>query len=344
MSRIPGKQGKPTVKDIAQAAQVSPATVSNALNNRRGVSAEIRNLIFAKAHELGYEREKTNGRPAIRLVVYKRHGMVLADTPFFASLIEGLEKQSRLSGYDLVISHYAAQPSEQAELRHVLQTDRSAGVIMLATEMQTDDLEVLTALHSPVVLLDSRFHACRYDRVLINNVEAAYTATRHLIDRGHCQIGYLHSAIAINNFYDREAGYREALASAGLRPDRSHRLLLEPTLEGACRDMLALLATRPALPTAYFADNDIIACGAMKALQASGYRIPEDVSLVGIDDMPFCELTTPRLSTVRVLKQEIGSLAVRRLMEKLAGDQTVVQIEVGSELVVRDSVRLMKVT
>ena len=111
-------------------------------------------------------------------------------------------------------------------------------------------------------------------------------------------------------------------------------------MDGAYHDMLAYLKTSPKLPTAYFADNDIIAFGAMKALQESGVRIPEDVSIVGFDDMPFCSVTSPTLTTIRVFKQEMGCMAVRRLLEKMKSKSKVCsKIQICTEFVERESVR-----
>lgn len=340
MKAANGKPGKVTLKDIALAAHVSPATVSNALNNRKGVSDDIRQLIYQEAHRLGYAPDSGSRRPAIRLLVLKHHGFVISDTPFFAALIEGIEKQCRNQNHELLISHFSLAGQDRVDLQRLLSTDHAAGIIVLATEMLAEDLAVLETVRKPVVLLDSRFVHCRFDSVIINNEDAAYTGTLHLIEQGHREIGYLGSSVFINNFRDRFAGYRSALQKCGINPEGALCLQLEPTLDGACRDMQSILVSgRHNLPTAFFADNDIIACGAMKAMQARGLRIPEDVSLVGIDDMPFCEMVQPRLTTVRVYKQEIGSIAVRRLMEKIEGDPIVLQIEVGVELIIRDSDR-----
>jgi DNA-binding LacI/PurR family transcriptional regulator len=334
---------KPTLKDIAAVADVSLGTVSNALSNRKGVSDAVRKKVARIAQELGYTRVASPDRAFLRLVVFKRHGMVVGDTPFFSALIEGLEKQSRAMGYDLAVSHFSAEEDDRREMALLLGSDYAEGFIILATEMLTEDLETLAHARKPVILLDSRFRGCPYDSILINNSDAAYMATRHLIGLGHRRIGYLHSSVAINNFHDREIGYREAMRYADLAPEDRYRIVLEPTLDGAYRDMLDALARTSAagtgydLPTAFFADNDIIAYGAMKAMQEQGVRIPEDVSLVGLDDMPFCEMTRPRLSTVRVFKQETGGLAVRRLMEKINGEKTVLTIEVGTELMPRES-------
>ncbi|MBP7401100.1 MAG: LacI family DNA-binding transcriptional regulator [Clostridia bacterium] len=333
---------KPTLKQVAATAQVSLATASNALNRRKGVGDEVRERVLRAAQELGYTRVSPPARAALRLIVCKRHGMVVADTPFFAELIEGLERESRARGYDLAVSHFAPSGPDRQELARLLAEDHAEGFIVLATEMLPEDLECLSGAQRPVILLDSRFRDCPYDSILINNTDAAYKATRHLLGLGHTRIGYLHSSVYINNFRDREAGYTEALRQAGIEPEGRYRLDLEPTPEGSWRDMRDALARMgplkgDALPTAFFADNDILAYGAMKAMQEQGVHLPEDVSVVGLDDMPFCEMTRPRLSTVRVFKHELGGLAVRRLAEKIAGDTTVLTIEAGTELVRRES-------
>jgi LacI family transcriptional regulator len=121
---------KKTLKDVALAAGVSPATVSNALNNRRGVSDEIREKIFQTARELGYTRESGARKPAVRLVVLKRHGLVVSDTPFFAALIEGIEKQCRLQGHELLVSHIHLPETDRTDLLQRFSTDHAAGVII----------------------------------------------------------------------------------------------------------------------------------------------------------------------------------------------------------------------
>lgn len=330
---------KPTVKDIAAAANVSPATVSNALNNRKGVSDEIKRLVFKVAKDMGYTNKSSMERNTIRFVIYKRHGYVVSDTPFFSSLIEGIEKQCRSQGYELLVSHVNTYDEDYKEMINSINSDYSSGIILLATEMVTEDLEMFQNVRVPVVLLDNYFKNSIYDSVLINNTDASYKATKYLIENGHTDIGYLHSSVHINNFHFRRQGYEDAMVEHGLKADERYQMCLEPTMEGSYRDMkIVLEGSNAVLPTAFYADNDIIAFGAMKALMEKGIRIPDDISIVGFDDMPFCEMTNPRLTTIKVFKQEMGSIAVRRLMQKMSGNDNIIQkIEVGTELVIRDS-------
>lgn len=331
---------KPTVKDIAKIANVSPGTVSNALNNRKGVSDDIKQLVFKVAKELGYSKEVPTERNTVRFVIFKRHGYVVSDTPFFASLIEGIEKECRMQGHEMLISHVNTYDEDYREIVNNINNDYSSGLLLLATEMYPEDLDLFGSNGVPVVVLDSYFRNRDFDSVLINNVDASYKATSYLIENGHTDVGYLCSSVHINNFYFRKQGFLEALKEHGLKVDEKFQIFLEPTMEGSYRDMKAMLEEKStALPTAFFADNDIIAFGAMRAMKEKGISIPKDISVVGFDDMPFCEITSPRLTTIKVYKQEMGSIAVRRLMQKMNGkDNTIQKVEIGTQLVIRDSV------
>lgn len=330
---------KPTIKDIAEAADVSPATVSNTFNNRKGVSDKIRRQVFKVAKDLGYNKDTSVQRRSIRFVIYKRHGFVISDTPFFSSLIEGIGKQCRALGYELLISHVNLGDDDYKATIDDINSNHSSGIILLATEMTEEDIELFHNFRLPMLLLDSYLKSNTIDSVLINNTDAAYKATKFLLEKGHKDVGYLHSSVYINNFNFRRQGYLEAINEYGLKADEKYQISLEPTIEGACKDMKAFLNKKSrVLPTAFFADNDIIAFGAMKALLENGIKIPDDVSIVGFDDMPFCEMTQPRLTTIKVFKQEMGSIAVKRLVEKIEGKDSVIQkIELGTELVERDS-------
>jgi len=333
---------KTIMQDIAKIAGVSPGTVSNALNKRKGVSQETKDKVLKVAEELGYFKKNTKEESnLIRLLVFKRHGFVLSDTPFFSALIEGIERACRANGYELLITHIIYNEHSEAEIEKLIDEDNTAGVLLLATEMNYENLAPFKNKEIPIVVLDSYFLEEDFDSVLINNRKGAYQGVKLLIDNGHTKIGCLESSKNINNFTCRVGGFREALRDAGLKNLRQYRVLLEPTLEGAYRDMKEYLDREDCdLPTSFFALNDIIAIGAIKAMKEKNIKIPEDVSIVGFDDMPFCEISTPRLTTVRVYKQYMGETAVNRLIHKIKTfDDRKLTIELNTELVLRDSVK-----
>lgn len=334
---------KSNIFNIASITGVSPATVSNALNGKKGVSEKTKQDIMRIAKEIGYLKKNNDNelKKTIRFVIYKRYGMVVSDTPFFSGLIEGIEKECREKGYEVLISHISTTERDDKEILDIISKENTAGLLILATEMIEDDLEIFKNVNMPIVILDSYFKNKNFDSVLINNTDAAYKATEHLIQNGHKAIGYLHGSLFINNFHYRKSGFIDAMKDNNLVVDSKFEFCLEPTMEGAYRDMAKILETEAIiLPTAFFSDNDIIAFGAIRALKENGKKIPGDISIIGLDDMPFCEITSPRLSTVKVFKQDIGSIAVRRLLEKIISKDYIIQkIEVNTELVIRDSVK-----
>ncbi len=334
---------KLTVKDIAKAANVSPATVSNALNNRKGVSEEIKQNVLKTARELGYTKETASDKNTIRLVIFKRHGYVVNDTPFFSSLIEGIEKECRQQGYELLVSHISIMEKDFREITAGLNNDSASGMLILATEMLREDLDLFSNYRNPIVLLDSCLRDSNINSVLINNEDASFRATSYLIENGHTEIGYIGSSAFIKNFFYRRQGFLDALHEFKIAVKKEYLISVEPTMEGAYRDMSAFLENNKKLPTAFFADNDTIAFGVMRALKEKGVNIPKDVSIIGFDDMPFCEITSPRLTTVKVFKQEMGSTAVKRLMSLMTeGSGPSQKIQINTELIVRDSVRDQK--
>jgi LacI family transcriptional regulator len=320
------------LSDIAQAAGVSTASVSNALNHKSGINREKAEQIRLLAMQMGYLPSEDDEKKCIRLVIYKKHGKVVMDTAFFAQLIEGVQEECQKLGCDLLINHVHSGD----DISHF--TDMP--ILLLATEMDSKDLKPWRDVEHPVLLLDSDFHYERFSSVSIDNREAGYLAASCLMRNGHTRIGFLDSSLPFNNMADRLRGFEDALAEKGL--STFVRVELEPTVEGACRDMADWLSTSPQLPTAFFAGNDIMAVGAMWALKQAGYKLTRDLSIVGMDDMPMCQVVEPPLSTIRVDKRRLGSIAVNRLYSMMKGDVQVAQrVRMSVSLVERDSVRTL---
>lgn len=332
------------IKDIAAMAGVSPATVSLVLNNKPGISNETRELVMKAVQELGYTRPRGRGASAakkqarsVQFVLYKKHGQVVADTPFFAYLLEGVETQARRHGLSLLISYIDERSGVDSQLQNIIASG-CEGILLLATEMDRRDLQPFLGCGVPLVVVDNSMPGCDVDTVLMNNVQGAFDAVRHLADCGLTDIGHLQSRISIRNFEERGLGWRAALRDCGLTENPGFTLQIGSTAESAYCDMKAALESGRPLPQAFFADNDIIALGAMRALCEAGKKVPEDIALIGFDDVPMCELSTPTLSTVRVEKKHIGCAAVDRLIERMNNPgQPTAQIEIHTTVVCRGS-------
>ncbi len=329
---------KAGVKLISEITGYSTATVSNALNMKKGVSPSTAEDIFRVAREIGHLGTSKVSR--IKLLIYKKNGLIIDDTPFFSLLINGFEQECRKSGYDMVISNLDSRlPDYKEQVKHVINEPDTA-IVLLGTELSPEDLVLYKEAKNPFLLLDYWSFDMDFNGVVIDNDDSVRKAVYHLYHKGHTKIGYLQGKFRILGFKQREAGYYSAMRENGLTIHPEYIIELSTTMNGAYKDMLEYLEGKPKLPTAFFADNDMIALGAMKALQEYGYRVPEDISIIGFDDLPFCEISSPRLTSLRVPKEEMGKLAVRKIIDMLQRKEDVrIRIQVCAEFIERDSVK-----
>lgn len=329
---------KVSIKKISEITGFSPATVSNALNYKKGVNKDTAAQVFKIARELGYIEESRITK--IKFVTYKKRGSIMEDTPFFSLLMDGVEKECRACGLEMSLHTLDQREDDYEEQVRRLIHDRTAGIILLGTELAEEDLEIYRTAECPFITLDYWSSDMSFSGVLINNVDSARMAVEYLVNKGHKKIGYLRGNFRIKAFRSRAVGYQVGMNKANLPVEKKYTITLSANMDGAYRDMLEYLSKQRELPTAFFADNDVIALGAMKALNEKGIRIPEDVSMIGFDDLPFCEISSPRLTTIRVSKQEMGQIAVRRMKELIvSGGGAKQKIQVCTQFMERDSVR-----
>ena len=331
-----------TAKKLAAMLHLSESAVSLALNDKSGVSRETRKRVLEAARDNGYDfTRKALGRDqrkgTICFAVYRKSGAVVGDTPFFSELTDGISIRCRRDGYECVISYLYEDEDLQGQI-YDMRVAKYAGVIVLATEMEEQTLSLFDVVESPLVFLDAYFERPEYNFILINNTQGAYQATRYLIRKCRTQPGYLRSSYWISNFDARADGFYKAIREAGMSTSHSLVLRLPPSQEGAYADMKELLKTeKPA--KCYFADNDLIAIGAIQALKEAGYRIPEDVSIVGFDDISSAQYVSPPLTTVEVPKAYLGEAAVGRVVQMIEGHSLQpLKVEVFTRLIRRKSV------
>ena len=336
---------KTRIRDIAAAAHVSPATVSNAMNGKPGVSKAVTEQILAIAREMGYETTRPrveNERRHVRLVIYKSHGLVVMDTEFFAELIESIQMECQNVGLELIISHINAKADKDYKLRiRDFCSQECAGILLLGTEMSSEELRLFDGCKSPLVVLDNLFPDEPVHTVVMNNQRAGLQATNALFDAGHRRIDHITSSMPFSNSLDRLRGYEDAMRAHGCTVNKGNLWEVTPSIEGAYQDMRALLrrGDRP-LPSAFFAANDLMAIGCIRALTEAGIRVPEDVSIIGMDDTAVCMVCTPPLSTMRVYRKDLGVAAIRMLLNIVPGLRTGVMKSVLSvDLVMRSSVK-----
>jgi DNA-binding LacI/PurR family transcriptional regulator len=333
-----------TIKDIAKIAQVSPATVSLVLNNKPGVGSEARERILRIAAELSYQGPKPAagiGSETVCFLHISRHGHTVNrdHDVFIADYIDGLGQRAKSESLNLEILSFRASPIDM--IIAAARGRAAAGFIVLGTELSESDVQAFSALTVPLVFIDTYLDFMPFDFVDMNNEDSVFTIATHFASRGHRDIGMVTSSIETRNFKLREEGLVLSLARLGLEFDRSHLYAVDPTFHGAHQDMRRILREGTKLPSALFCANDIIACGCLRALREEGIKVPEDLSLVGFDDLPLSSVVDPPLTTVQVSKAQIGRMAIQLLTTRIRGsaDSAPVKVLIGGRLVERQSVR-----
>ena len=345
-SRTRSAPRRPTIKDVARIAGVSVTTVSNVLNGRTGsMTVETHDRVQEAIRELHYHRNDL-----ARGLVQRRTstiGLVIAEieTPLFLQAINVIQPAARQAGFDVLIYSARDEAAEQQAIGLLSEQD-VAGVIFLSTSSYAthDHLLELTNAGKPVVLVNRWGHPESVDSIRWDNVGAAAEAVRHLAGLGHRHIAHLCGPEHRHSSVERMQGYRQALQEVGI-PFRDD-LVQEVDYTGAqesWRDAtLALLDASPG-PTAILAVDDTVASVAIRAIQQRGLRVPEDISVVGIDDQPFAALLNPPLTTLRLPVLEAGEEAIRLLLRRMAGDESDVQAtQMTCPLIVRESTTKVK--
>jgi LacI family transcriptional regulator len=329
------------IKDIAERVGVSPTTVSLVLNNKSGAGEELRDRILKTARELGYRSVRAAKAESLCLLRIARHGHTINrdHDVFIADYIEGLSQGAKQFNFSLEIISF--NPSPIGEVLESVIDNSAAGFIVLGTELSREDVEAFASLHKPLAFIDTYHELMNFDFVDMNNEDSIFLLLQHLHNMGHRSIGFVKGAVETRNFRLREEGFFAGLRALGLEADRSHLFSVDQTFHGAYGDMKAILERRPALPTALVCANDIIASGCLRAFSEAGIVVPDDLSVVGFDDLPLSAVVDPALTTIQVSKAQIGRMAVQLVAARVRGDAELpsVKVLIGGKIVERRSVR-----
>lgn len=328
-----------TIRDVARLANVSVATVSNALNNAGRVSPELLARVRAAVDKLGYAPDaaaRSLRKGSSRLI-----GLIVGDitNPFFSDLFEAVEDAAAARGYLVLLCNSNERVErEEAHLR-MLRSQRIDGLILAPTgAVSMNRAALLAALEIPVVLVDRAMDGLGYDAVVLDNHRAAYEATAHVTGHGHRRIGLINGPEIVRTAADRLQGYREALLAAGLAFDQA--LVRDAGFqEQAAYDAAVDLLRGAAPPTAILATNNLMTIGALRAFADLGLNCPGDVSIVGIDDLSWAEAVTPRLTTVAQPVRAMGEAALDLVVERISGAHTTpgATMVMAPRLIIRNS-------
>jgi DNA-binding LacI/PurR family transcriptional regulator len=328
--------GLVSIKDIARAAKVSHATVSRALHNSPLVSPQTAERIRQIAREKGY-------RPSAvaRSLVTKRTrtiGVVVTSIadPFIAEVVSGVEEVANDHGYSVFLANSNAEPDREVKVVHSFHERRVDGILVTASRVGALYMPLLNEMRVPTVLINNQHPGEFVHSVMIDNLSASRQATQHLVSLGHKRIAYIGDQFGFQSDTERFAGYRRALELADIDFLPELTAHGDGKADGGARAMESLL-TLDALPTAVFCYNDMSALGALRAIHACGLRVPDDISVVGFDDLFIASYTSPPLTTISQPMRQMGRTAMEILLKLFSGSNSITNIKVQGQLIVRES-------
>lgn len=332
-----------TIRDIAEAAGVSPATVSLVLNGKGEISGVTRARVLEAVASLNYvpRTARSNAEPTetLRFLKIAKHGHTVNrdHSVFISDYIDGMSAEATRRNYTLEVVSFEGQPI--SSVAESLAGAPISGVIALGTELTEADIRLIQGLGYPTVFIDTFYDVVDANFVDMNNEDAVYKVLSRFQRQGFRRIGFVGSHVETTNFKLRRDAFFKNMSRLGLPVDQADVLSVESTYDGAYSDTRALLSAGLDLAECYFCTNDIIAYGFIRALREHGMAIPDDVSIIGFDNLPQSATMEPGLTTIEVSKRKIGYLAVTVLDDLIAAaePQPPVKILVGADLVLRAS-------
>jgi DNA-binding LacI/PurR family transcriptional regulator len=326
-----------TIKRVADHAGVSIATVSRAFADPETVSQELRGRVHEAARALNYRPSRA--ARTLRVGTSQTVGVVIPDlqNPFFTDVVRGIDIVLQTAGYTLLLSNADEDAARERNILETLRAEGVAGIIFVPINDSRGGYRQLLAPPVHTVAVDRLPLNLRADLVTVDNVEGTRVGVAHLARLGHREVALLGGPSRHSTAMEREQGYRHALRAAGL-PLRPELIYRGDFREGGGYDGMKALMALPRRPSAVFVANNLMTLGAFRALHEAGIRIPDEVSLVGFDDMPWATSLNPPLTAVSQPSREIGSAAADLLLDRIARpDRAVRHLILETTLIVRAS-------
>lgn len=327
-----------TIADIAKAVGVSRATVSLALNGKPGVAPETRRQVLKTAKKLSYKPNALAKGLVLRRT--ETLGVIIPDisSPFYAELVRGVEQEASANGYHLILCTTAGKLSKEELYLRLLGERRVDGMILMTPRGDEEVIRQLQSEEFPLVVADRDVQAADgVVEVIVDNLHGALIAMEYLIGLGYRRIGFIGGTPTLQASRDRLRGYQLAIHEHGLPFQDDWVCTGDFLKEGGYRCMKELISIEPPLD-AVFAASDLMAIGAIQAIREVGKRVPDDIAIVGFDDIPLAAHFDPPLTTVRQPMAEMGAMACRLLLQLIRGEEILERkVILQTELIVRGS-------
>ncbi len=329
-----------TMKDIARLAGVSTSTVSHVINKSRFVSDEIAERVNNAAQQLNYAPSAL--ARSLKMNRTKTIGMLVTTStnPFFGEVVKGVERSCYHQGYNLILCNTEGDNQRMKASINTLLQKRVDGLLLMCSTLEGERLDVFDRYPDiPVVVMDWGPILFASDKIQDNSLQGGYMAAKYLIECGHREIGCITGPLIRHQAQMRYEGYKRALAEAGIAINPDWIVESDFECEGGYQ-AFEKLYQRGKLPSALFVSNDMMAMGVIQAASQRGLRVPDDLSLIGYDDVHIAKFMTPSLTTIHQPKYRLGKAAVDTLLYRLENPDTTAQVvQLEPTLVVRNSVR-----
>lgn len=337
------RRKKVTMRDVAEQAQVSIATVSHVINRTASISAETAERVQQAIDTLGYK-----AMPQAEIQLGNRTIAVFTpdiSNEFYACIVRAISEEAWQNGYTVTICN--TEHHHRTEILNIRSLIKNGVQGLIFCGGGTDDeARILEAAKElPVVLCDRKIPGSQIDSIGTNNVDIMKQLIGKLVRFGYTRIGYVSEDLIMSNAYDRYIGFRLGMEENGMKIDQS-MVILNPSLrlnkiEGGNDVMQAFLAQNKPLPDVFLCSSDLIAIGIMAALRRRGVKIPREVGVIGFDDISLARYSNPPLTTIAQDMKQLGKISVRSLLRKIEmPNQPAEDIAIGARIVVRESARL----
>ncbi len=315
------RRSRPNLLDVARHAGVSPATVSRVLNNTAPVRPRVRERVLASVSALDYH---ASAGPSSSWMENSL-ALLVPDilNPYFTEVARVIQREASADGYLPIVLDTAEDPQKECEFLRMLVGQPVRGIIACGSRIPLPDLVAIRShLAVPMVIINRSVRLPQVSSILLELENATYRATRHLLELNHKRIAFLPGPSLSDTSQLRRRGVETALTEAGLLLPPEYCPVSFPDVDGGFQAMSALLALPPAhRPTAIIAYNDLMALGVLHAIRAHHLRVPEDISVIGVDNISMAEHANPPLTTIAQPRERIGHLAMQILRRMIRGDQ-----------------------
>lgn len=324
------------IKDVADAADVSTATVSRVLTNKPNVRPEVKERVMDAVHKLGYRPNRV--ARSLRSNKSNIIGLIVSDieNPFFQQVSRAVEDAALEKGYSVVLCNTDEKPEKEMMYLQLLYDENAAGVILSPTRQTTEDFNSISALNMPMVVIDRRIDGGEFDNVVTDNVQSANMAVSHLIKQGHSLIAAIIGAGSTTG-RERREGYVQALKEHNIKPAPELMHFVDAKEEEGFSATLKLLQ-QPERPDAIFTSNSLLAAGILRALKENRISIPEEIAFVSFDETCWAKLVDPPITVIEQPTYEIGHTAAFLLMKRIeAPERPTRKVVLNTKLIIRKS-------